>query len=236
MDKIRENFQNFNKNDNNNRDNFKNIYIRLLNSLNTLRNNQLNLTNIETIKNYLSSKIIIGLHVFIIETEKLKYCFDTINQLQGILNDFSFCLSDNDLITPSKILESTKYSFINEEICKYFKIHNTNDFSKVFLFVNRKSNNGRDIFIYFEHKYNLLKIINYKNNTFNIQKLINPKPHTTGLTNIGSTSYINSILQCLAHIKPIKNYFLNNNIYNQDIITKPISLTEIVSFKCFSIV
>ena len=115
-----------------------------------------NLINIETIKNYLSSKKIIGLHVFIIETEKLKYCFDTINQLQGILNDFSFCLSDNDLITPSKILESTKYSFINEEICKYFKIHNTNDFSKVFLFVNKKSNNGRDIFIYFEHKYNLL--------------------------------------------------------------------------------
>ena len=218
----------------NNKDNFKNIYIRLLNSLNTLRNNQLNLTNIETIKNYLSSKKIIGLHVFIIETEKLKYCFDTINQLQGILNDFSFCLSDNDLITPSKILESTKYSFINEEICKYFKIHNTNDFSKVFLFVNKKSNNGRDIFIYFEHQDNLLKIINYKKNTFNIQKLINPKKgkrknHTTGLTNIGSTSYINSILQCLAYTKSIKNYFLNNNIYNQDIITKPISLT-----KCFA--
>jgi len=80
----------------------------------------------------------------------------------------------------------------------------------------------------------LLKIINYKNNTFNIQKLINPKQgirknHTTGLTNIGSTSYINSILQCLAHTKSIKNYFLNNNIYNQDIITKPISLT-----KCFA--
>jgi len=36
-------------------------------------------------------------------------------------------------------------------------------------------------------------------------------------------------MQCLAHTKSIKNYFLNNNIYNQDIITKPISLT-----KCFA--
>jgi hypothetical protein len=111
MDKIIEKFQNFNKNDNNNKDNFKNILIKLQNSLNTLRNNQLNLTNIETIKKYLSSKIIIGLPVFIIETEKLKYCFDTINQLQGILNDFSFCLSDNDLIILKSMIQMTFLKF-----------------------------------------------------------------------------------------------------------------------------
>ena len=37
---------------------------------------------------------------------------------------------------------------------------------------------------------------------------------------------MNATLQCLCHIDSIKNYFLNDDLYNQDIITKPNSLTK----------
>ena len=35
-----------------------------------------------------------------------------------------------------------------------------------------------------------------------------------GLDNIDDTCYINTLLQCLAHIKPITDYLLDPNIYS----------------------
>ena len=49
------------------------------------------------------------------------YCIDTINQYQNI--DFSLCLTESDIKSSEKITELTEYySFVNEEICKYFNV------------------------------------------------------------------------------------------------------------------
>ena len=204
-------------------------YKNLLNSLKTLKHNKLDLPNNDIIQSYLSSHLLINLKVYIIETQKLKYCFDTINQLKNVINDFSFCLSENDIKSCDLISESTKYSFINEEIIKYFKIQNINNLAKAFLFVNKNS-----AYIFYPVKKYLLKVLNYNNNTFNLKKLsFSPSPNfslvkvfTLGLENIGATSYINTSLQCLSHINLVKNYFLNDQKYNQDILSRNALLSK----------
>ena len=57
------------------------------------------------------------------------YCIDTINQYQNI--DFSLCLTENDIKSSEKITELTEYySFVNEEICKYYDNYINNKFIK----------------------------------------------------------------------------------------------------------
>ena len=55
------------------------------------------------------------------------------------MNDFSFCLSESDIINYDLANEYTQYSFINEEITKYFKVQNINDIKKAYVFINQKS-------------------------------------------------------------------------------------------------
>ena len=38
-----------------------------------------------------------------------------------------------------------------------------------------------------------------------------PHPNPTGLRNLGNTCYMNASLQCLAHIKPLRDYFLTGS-------------------------
>ena len=49
--------------------------------------------------------------------------------------------------------------------------------------------------------------------------------HTLGLQNIGATCYMNATIQCLCHIRNIKNYFLNRQKVYEDINNKNCPLT-----------
>ena len=225
------NFNNINSinniNDNNiiinniidNNDDFNFIYENHLNSLNSLNSNNLDLQNIEIIKNSFDSNSLFNLPIYIIETEKLEYCLNLIKQYKDIFLDFSFYISETDILSCDNISESINYSFINEEIVNYFKIQNKNNLSKGFYFRGVDSN-----FVFYPIQNCLLKVLNYEDNKFNLQ-LVKPQPqisisasqnkkvHTLGLCNIGSQSYINATLQCLFHIASLKDYFLNDKHY-----------------------
>ena len=83
------------------------------------------------------------------------------------MNDFSFCLSENVIISKYSIIENyIQYYFINEEIIKYFKVQNINGFKKAFVFINQKR-----LFVFYLGQNFLLKVENYKNKTFNLKKL-----------------------------------------------------------------
>ena len=53
--------------------------------------------------------------------------------------------------------------------------------------------------------------------------------HCLGLENIGATCYMNATLQCLCHIKSLKNYFRNKNQVSKDINNRNAPLTEAFS-------
>lgn len=94
------------------------------------------------------------LSVFIIEYSKVKYCYDSIRQI-----NISSFLSEKDIISHDKISELIKYSFINEEICKFFRIQNLSILPQVSLFVNINSNE-RYIYAYYNNQNSLFKVIN----------------------------------------------------------------------------
>ena len=100
--------------------------------------------------------------------------------------------------------------------------------------------NNDKYFLYYKNQKNLLKIINYKNNTFNLSKNISLKPsppiitnpttpipsppspsvpipippHAKGLENIGATCYMNATLQCLCHVTSLIKYFQKSKVNN----------------------
>ena len=116
------------KNINENKNNaFISICDKLTKALNTLKYNNYDM-DIQTldIREYFNLGILEYLKVFIIENTILKYCIDYIYKNGGQMNDFSFLLSGDKIISPDKIQESNEYSFINEELCKYFKFQNIN--------------------------------------------------------------------------------------------------------------
>ena len=121
------------------------------------------LSDSETIKNYLSSNSINGLKGYIIEASNLPNFFDKMKKSQVDLKDNSLLLSKNDLISPDNISEKTKYSFINQEICKFFDMNYLNDLLETFLFVNQQN-----IYIYYQNQNILVNATNYQNNTFNL--------------------------------------------------------------------
>ena len=145
---------------------FNIIYQKFVNSFKTLKDKNLALPNIKTIKGYIASNLLINLPVFIIELQILKYCFETIKQYKNTLDGYSFFLSDDYIINSDLANEYTDYSFINEEIIKYFKVQNINHTKKAHVFFNQKS-----LFVFYPNQNCLLKILNYKNNAFTIKKL-----------------------------------------------------------------
>ena len=225
---------NINKNDNIKKSNFSSIYHKFINSINNLEPNYPDeIPDISAIINKIFLKQLKGMTVYIIESSKLQYCIDTIKDLRKTFNDFSFCINDNDIISDENFSETTKYSFINSELLNYFKINNIIVLPKFILFVLLKNYTERIMYIYNPKYKNVLNIINYNNNnSFNIKNpkkkppTIIKKSHALGLENIGATCYMNATLQCLCHIDSIKNYFLDDNMYNQNIATKPNSLAK----------
>ena len=198
---------------------FDYIYNSLIRSLYYLEYNNLDLSNNATILNsiqkYLSLKQLKYLEVFIIENSKLKYYLS---------NRISQYISFEDIIPVDKISETTQYSFINEELIKYLQINNINDLPMGHLFINEIIDHERIIYIYYPKSNCLLRVLNYNNNIFNLkliaivkenaQPIVNKtfkRKHSSGLKNIGGSSHINAILQCLANINLIKDYFLNIN-------------------------
>ena len=155
--------------------NFNPIYQKFMNSLSSLTNNNYEFPNIETILNYLSLNLIIGMEVFIIENSKLNYYFNCTKRVE-----------ESDIIPPHRISESIKYTFINIEICNYFNINNIVNLPKAFLFVNH-SNSKRMNFIYYRNQNCLFNAINYKNNTFNLKRISNPNNNT--ISNTTTNSY-----------------------------------------------
>ena len=262
------NFENKVANENINKNiDFQSVYLKFYKSLSSLKHNNYDLPNTESIRNYFSSNLLIHLSVFIIESQKLKYCIDTIKQLKNTMDDFSFCLSENDILSSDSLSESTRYSCINEEIINYFKIQNTNNLPKAFIFINQKIS-----YVFYPQENCLLKVSNYKNNSFILKKVVNkntsleqeqffsssdlngfdfnipkdnnnesfispPKPpenppepgkvlHALGLENIGATCYMNATLQSLSHVLSLKEYLLDDNRYNQDILSRNASLSK----------
>ena len=55
------------------------------------------------IREYFNLGLIEYLKVFIIENTILKYCIDYISKNGGQMNDFSFLLSEDKIISPDKI-------------------------------------------------------------------------------------------------------------------------------------
>ena len=241
----------------NNYGDFKSIYQNIIKSLNALQYNSLDLSNMD-IKTYFEINCIqYYIPIFIIETSKLNYCLKMMKQTNGIVNDFTGMFTENDIISYDKIIiDSKSYSFINEEFCKYFKIQNINNLPKGCLFINKHGSDKKIIYIYYPKENYLLKVENYFQNSFKLKKLSKsttdntnigstidnnlittntpeipstPPEHALGLENIGATCYMNATLQCLCHVNSIKDYFLDDNTYNQYISTKPASLT-----KCFA--
>jgi len=223
---------------------FNIIYQKFVNSFKTLKDKNLALPNIKTIKGYISSNLLINLPVFIIELQMLKYCFETIKQYKNTLDGYSFFLSDDYIINSDLANEYTDYSFINEEIIKYFKVQNINHTKKAHVFFNQKS-----LFVFYPNQNCLLKILNYKNNAFTIKKLTQQNPtdnikenipqtpivpnfpqqdenHSLGLENIGATCYMNATLQCLSNVRSLREYFLDDNKYNQDVLGRSTQLTK----------
>ena len=209
---------------------FNIIYQKFVNSFKTLKDKNLALPNIKTIKGYIASNLLINLPVFIIELQILKYCFETIKQYKNTLDGYSFFLSDDYIINSDLANEYTDYSFINEEIIKYFKVQNINHTKKAHVFFNQKS-----LFVFYPNQNCLLKILNYKNNAFTIKKLQIPiEPiipqqddnHSLGLENIGATCYMNATLQCLSNVRSLREYFLDDNKYYQDVLGRSTELTK----------
>ena len=244
VEKLTESNNNLIRNNTNNNP----YYQKLLQSLNIFMSKSISF-DINSIDIYIENNFIEKMILFIIETQKLNY-LGTLNQL-----------NESDIIACEQLSNSIKYSFINAEICIYFKIANINNLPKVYFVIN-----GKDKYIYDKNKHCLLKILNYMNNTFNIQKITQQpasqfktfdtqnntfdaefinldserlpiptdvigtstidKNHTLGLENIGATCYMNATLQCLCHIKSLKDYFLDDNRFHQDIMARPARLTQ----------
>ena len=206
------------KNINENKNNaFISICDKLTKALNTLKYNNYDM-DIQTldIREYFNLGILEYLKVFIIENTILKYCIDYISKNGGQMNDFSYLLSEDKIISPDKIQESNNYSFINEELCKYFKFQNINNLPKVYLFINKRGNNKKEIFIFYPNQNSLLKVYNYHNNKFNIKKLSKDNSDSNNINNMNNIGNFDNF----TNIDNNDNF--NNQYENNDIIQDPI--------------
>ena len=205
---------------------FYSIYQKLIDSIKILKPNIGSLPDIMDINKHLQANFIIYLPGFIIKNEKLNYYLDMIEK--NLINEF-LNLSEYDILPYTELDGAIKYSFVNEEICNYFKIQNINNLPKACLFKFQEDNNIK-IYIYYPNQNCLLNVLNYNNNSFNLKKIypVNQESlifntvnkQAKGLENTGEDCYMISILQCLCHIKGLMDYFLNENIYHQEVLTR----------------
>ena len=69
-----------------------------------------------------------------------------------------------------------------------------------------------------QNKNGNIKLINYNDNLFNLSNSSTKRElnHCLGLENIGATCYMNATLQCLCHIRSLKEYFKKKNKFNDN--------------------
>ena len=184
---------NDNNNDNDNENILDNIYsicqnIKNFNeSIISLKDQVLDLSDINNIENYLSQNLLIYLPIYIIKYDTLNYLLNSFNfEFLSTIEESEYNLMkedintnlnlqeiyninyNNEILSPSQILENIEYSFINEEFCKKLKLQTKKYKSFIgFLFSNQKN-----LFIYFKNPQNLFKLNNYSNNCFNLVKSI----------------------------------------------------------------
>jgi len=123
----------------------------------------------------------------------ITFTFDYFAVYNALQKKFKNETSDNILIylsTKINIISQPKYKYFDKQINKY-----------TFTAINEEKN----ILNNFENN----KIKNPNKINFNLVNI----PSYRGLENVGATCYMNATLQCLANIKPITDYLLNNKNY-----------------------
>ena len=116
-----------------------------------------------------------------------------------------YLLEINILYSPKQIIVDDKEGNIN------FTVFNEEEFSKCELyFIDKKIQIKSDKIN--SEEYNNNDKVEIKKPSIIKFNLINEISYR-GLENVGATCYMNATLQCLANIKPITNYFLNDKNY-----------------------
>lgn len=214
---------------NNNIDNFYLFFslcweVKLfISSLNNLKKQFLDLSNINNIDLYLSQNQLDFQPVYLIETDILKYVLNSFyysyfTQFQNfdetlkkdiikrsiILPDFSILQSKVQIVSQDKINDNIKYSFVNEKFCKNMGLASGKYiYFKGLVFINQKN-----VYLYYNNPKNLLKILNYNNNSFKISKIKND------VNNINNFSINNNIQETKINVNNKTNYVYNINNAN----------------------
>jgi ubiquitin carboxyl-terminal hydrolase 4/11/15 len=115
---------------------------------------------------------------------------------------------------------TNQYNTIKNKISEALNNYNSNEDN-----YEQENNNNMIINSVNGIKTTITNFFNNNNNDSNSFNIINPfsnifnakLTHLRGLLNIGSTCYMNSILQCFAHIPELHNYFKKDKISNLSI-------------------
>ena len=127
-----------------------------------------------------------------------KIDFNKKNIVQPILN------SQNKKNIVQPILNSQKQKIL--EVFLFSENNNINNNNEQFQnIIDPNINNNIELII-----NNIIQIDNIQYN--NKKEMV----HCLGLENIGATCYMNATIQCLCHIRSLKEYFKNNNNFNNN--------------------
>ena len=216
-----------------------NYYLTNINRISFNRKDLENFIDKETFKKfniiedilYIEIEYIIKKQMFIFILKKNKIIKILIHSISREITNLTF------IFTPINIFNSycdlfRKYS--SEELMQF--LLSIDIFSKPFYIDNDITRNEKKFIVYNEEKYRNNKCSkkgkesSYKGEEKEIELPQNIKFNLVeqisfrGLDNVGATCYMNATLQCLANIKPVTGYLLNQNIYSYLFDNAPICL------------
>jgi len=131
-----------------------------------------------------------------------------------IINDINNINKDNNILNKLKQIFNIYKKMSNYELIENKKNSETGETLKyINLFMeNLQKNQNKGI--YDLNHMNFMNNMNNNINNFgfnNQNKSNNPiYPHKTGLQNVGGSSYMNSIIQCLSNIKNLSDYLIGH--------------------------